>query len=303
MNYAKTEVAKLVVSYTKKGKIADKQFVDKVLSLLVNAINVNDFVLKREFEVEEELLGGYDCFTKTIYIDMNKLYDHINYKLTAEKNNGLSNSDYELLLKYNLSFVNTIAHEIFHALQYKMVFENKQNIETELLKLSFEHNLMVLSSSVNNGYLTETEVEFVMLLGQLEKDIVYLDALPSERMACINASKVERDISFLASDHENIKDYTQVKYKMELIRGFLNGNCPSAYIMAVHNKLRNRYGFSQDLPETLKENEEKCINLAKANKLFQEDKFYYGLYVPDEELKPKIKEINALTRKLTNKTS
>ena len=300
MDYAKNRIARLVADYTKQRRIADQYFVDQVLTLLVNALSVNDFVLNIKYDVDQDLLGAYDLFTKTVHIDIERLNNHINDKLKKEIFNGIRSSEIDLLLKYNLAFVNAIAHEVYHALQYKKVFFNQELLETKLLRLSFEHNLMVYSMESNEKYLTDDEVEYILMLGKLEEEPVYLDALPSERNAFISASKLEKDVATIIGQHDRVQEYLKLKYQTEQIRGYLNGNCPTAYVMSVHNKLKNAYGLSSSLPERLHENEVICQNIADGLDLSLEDRFYYGFYVNDEELRPRIDSINTLTRKITN---
>ena len=300
MDYAKHKIAKLIVDYSNKGLIPDKAFVDEVINLIVNALNIKEYVLDRSFSAEKDLLGGYDCFSRTVYIDMDRLITHVNGKLDTENNNGIINTEEERLLKYNLCFVNTIAHELYHALQYKTVFSNKNSVESELLKLSFEHNLMVFSSEINNKMLTKDEVNYITTLGDLEDEFLYLNALPSERMACIDASKVEKDIANIVNRKQKIKDYYKIKHELEKTRGYLHGNCPTAYILTAHNKLRNAFGIGNGLSESLDENEKLCINTAKLYDMSLEDRFYYGLYVKEDELNPRLDEINKLTLGLIN---
>ena len=300
MDYAKHKIAKIIMDYSSRGLIPDKKFVDEVLNLLIKALNIEGYVLNREFYAEKDRLGAYDCFSRTVYIDMDKIVTHINSKLDTEINNGIRNTKEERIIKYNLSFVNIIAHELYHALQYKTVFSNKRSVESELLKLSFEPNMIIFSSEVNNRILTKDEIDYITTLEAKENDEHYLNALPSERMACIDASKVEKDIAAIVTNNPKINDYQNVTYEIEKLRGYLNHLCPTAYILTIINQLRNAYGITNGLSEKMKDNEQICINIANMYDMSLEDKLYYGLYITEEEYHNRFSNLASLTLKLKN---
>ena len=54
MEQLKNELAKLVYDYSINRKYADKKFVDKALTLCINAFDINDYVRKPLVTLTEE---------------------------------------------------------------------------------------------------------------------------------------------------------------------------------------------------------------------------------------------------------
>ena len=104
----------------------------------------------------------------------------------------------------------------------------------------------------------------------------------------------------LVSDCKRLHDYQEIKYKLEMIRGYEHGNCPTAYILSAHSMLRNAYNLSSGHEEGLSENEKTCKAVARQLWLSLNDRLYYGLYVTSDELNPIINDIAILTRKMKN---
>ena len=299
MENALNEIAKLVADYTSNQKFADQNFVDKVITILVNALGINNYVTNNNYSCENNLLGSYDFFSKTISIDMDRVYMHILSKQEEEYQNGINLLD-DRILRFNLLFANLIAHEAYHALQYKKAFSDSYGLETDLFQISFEHNILLFNCLSKFRAPSEDEGSFILKLGELEENKMYLDALPSERIACIDASVVEKEVAKLVSDCKRLHDYQEIKYKLEMIRGYEYGKCPTAYIMSVHSMLRNAYNLSSGHEERLSENEAACKEVASQLGLSLNDRLYYGLYVTSDELNPITNDIVILTRKLKN---
>ena len=202
MKNFESKLAKLVHDYSIKGKVADENFAYKVLELCLENYNISDYV--KEFKLNKKDIplkyqGGYNISGKLLVVDIEELVNKTLEELFLDRINGIETTPYLNLVKINTTIVNVIVHEINHACQYKKCLEGKEDIEKNLLELSFQKNLSIIRneeiSSQKAGYYTLLDME-------LDREICYI-ALPSERMA---------NITGLTTVHNICKDLPE-KYK------------------------------------------------------------------------------------------
>ena len=295
------QLAKLIVDYSKKKRCPDANFINKAIGILVDYCKVKNYLNDAYFaDLNGEFLCGYDFYEKRIYVDYNKLISTILQSIDMEKEVGvLSTTDY-FYYKMGLFVLDSVAHELFHAKQYKKVDKKQEDLEKELLEISFEGNLLISSANKEGRLLTPDEVYFINQLSKADTNPKYHDTVPSERMAQIDSLRLGSDVSTVIEIPE-LKDYADLRLEKAKINGYKELDCPSAHILSFHNKLKNSCGLTKDAEEDYNKNVLHFEEQALAMKASDEDRFYYGLLI-DEDLytKEAIKH-NALVRKLIEK--
>ena len=301
MQNAREQLAKLVYDYSKAKKFANAAFINKVIEILVSyydAIGYLDNAYIANLK-DGEMLCGYDFFNRALYIDNDKLLSFTLDVLNEEKVLGLVNPS-DIYLRVNLSYINSIAHEIIHARQFKRSCDKGQDLEQELLRLSFSNRFMLLQSDIDHRRLSPREEEFVSAINMLEKDRLYYGALPSERMAHIGSMKLALDVSE-SCDIEGLQDYSRLKYENGKLMGFLDGDCPSAYVLTCQNRLRNSLGLSLNAEESYDANRMYYLIKASNLGLGTEEKIHYGLPLRRFEVEKQAEKVNDMIRKLVDK--
>jgi hypothetical protein len=301
MKNIEEEIAKLIFKYAHNKRSADTAFINKLIELLIEYYKVEGYVNDAYLsDLQGEYLCAYDFYEKRIFIDYEKLFSEVMKSVEEEKKAGvLVTSDY-IYHKICLFFLNSIAHELYHAKQYKRVDKRKNDLEKELLKLSFEGNLLIKQAEKEGRKLNPTEVQFVTSLGKAETIPGYYNALPSERMAQISTLKLGSIISKILNN-KDLTDYSDLKVEKSKMVGYMEGECPSAYILSYHNKLKNFLGLTTDAEENYDLNMLHFEEIAQKLQVSDEDRFYHGLCVSEDLPKNQIDKYNKMVKKLVDK--
>ena len=297
------ELAILVYDYSKAKKIADINFLDKVIEKLVSFYNVDDYLLATYLAdvPTKDFLCAYDYYEKVLFIDHDSLYYHITKLFDQEKNNGISTAPEDLYYKINISFISVIANNVVRAKQYKKVDRKDDDLETELLTMSLESIIKTIEAGELGSKLSSNERKYIDSINTVKEDNIYLMALPSQRMANINATKVSSDISNILTVSSDLKTYMKLRNEREKKSGYENGDCPSAYILSVHNRLKNNCGLTTEAEESYDVNRKYYLNKINECGLGLDDILYYGLPLSNENYDLVNKKINVLTRKIVDK--
>ena len=272
-------LAKLVYDYTIASKLADEAFIDQAAANLIKAFNLDDMVCQISHNKKGDLIASYDYLNKELNFNLAAIYKNTRVNLKNEAMLGFINLKEDEIYKINLSYINVVAHEIFHAIQYSKIPFDKDDIESRLLKLSFDDVLLVIN---NNGNVSREQAKYVSIIRDLESKDSYRMNIPSERMASIDAARVVKAVSSFICDKPYINNYLDYNLELAKYNGYQEYNCPTAYVMAVLNSLKNVLELDYYLPESLEENEDICRELAYKYELSLEDKLYYGMFINDE---------------------
>ena len=301
MKNHKEQLAKLIVDYSKKKRCPDDIFINKVIGILVDYCKVQNYLNDAYFaDLNGEFLCGYDFYEKRMYVDYKKLLNTILESIDLEKEAGvLPTLDY-FYYKMGLFVLDSVAHELFHAKQYKKVDKKQDDLEKELLEMSFEGNLLIKKATGEGRLLTPDEVYFISQLSTADTNPKYHDTVPSERMAQIDSLRLGSDVSSIMAIPE-LKDYADLRLEKAKIKGFKDIDCPSAHILSFHNKLKNMCGLTKDAEEDYDANILHFEEQALAMKATDEDRFYYGLLIDEDTYTKEAIKHNALVRKLVDK--
>lgn len=184
-------ILKIIYDKTNDNKILDLKDIEKILEDLVVEKRLNDYILNISVQqIRSNNLASYSTYTKkiTIYTEM------INQMIKDIEKNILNINVFEVTLYKNLLILQTLLHEVEHANQQKIAY-NDNTLEALVIRLSY---------LVNNRY----------------DDNLY-EYCPEERLAEI---KTFEEISILVS-HINKKlitlpDIIEMEKLKRQLRGY-----------------------------------------------------------------------------------
>lgn len=184
------KVLKIIYNKSINNKIIDINDIDKILELLINEKQLNNYVLNIDVQsIRSNNLASYSSHSKKITI-----YSYtIELMLKNIENNILNISDFEKILYKNLSLLQVLLHEIEHANQERIAYiEN--TLESFILRMAY---------TVDNSYF-ESLYEYS----------------PQERLAEI---KSYREVISLVSYIKNKLNKLPLILEMNELQRFLRG--------------------------------------------------------------------------------
>ena len=130
---------KVIYDKTINNKILDLKDIEKILELLVIDKCLNDYILNINVQhIRSNNLASYSNYTKKITIYTEK----IEQMVKDIKKDILNTNNFETMLYINLSILQVLLHEVEHANQQKIAY-NENSLEAFIIRLSF---------LVTNGY-------------------------------------------------------------------------------------------------------------------------------------------------------
>lgn len=209
------EILKLVYNYTYNGKIVDRQYIDKLIEIVVKNRELNKYVTEVHFnndypENNENgiVTAGYNMYFKYIQINVNAVNEIIsNY----ECYNSLFNTFEEKMFK-NLIITQMILHELEHAYQNKILDSKEDSVENRLIKTSLSFvkalkNPKFLNMLNEDGITDEDFKNYAAIQREIYKKYYIFD--PIERMAEIYSTAI------VLKTLEEIKEYIPNLYGYE----------------------------------------------------------------------------------------
>ena len=284
------KIAKLIYDYSINKKFADNNFTETVISLCINTLNINDYVMKHDIISLEEGCAFYSINKKSILIDITSIKNLSLNKIESDSINDIQTSDMEMYTKVNLKVVYMILHELTHAYQYKKCLEGNNDLEKALLELSLESNLVQLRKEK----ISNQKAMFYTKQQEFYQNHLYYLTIPSERMANINALKFVYDTSmYLPNDlNKNITIYNEASLLTGKIITYDNSS-PTAYFISINEQLKKYLGFPYGETD-IDIIEEKYIN----KDLSLDERLYLGLPIEKEEKQELLEKIKILKNKL-----
>lgn len=222
----------LLYEYSKRGKNVDKEFINKVIKVMIIERDLNDYIKRVRFKNLSSCKinhGGkntpmaYNAYTKEILIDNNNI---ILFQKMLEK--LIQFGGFDKILSINAMLTQALLHEIEHANQSK-----KSVIRNE----EFENLLLSVSCHVDNEFFKERKISQLLILKkgiylnpqlyhnlglQQRLNIQFNTSVPIERMANIHSAQEVNDMLVQISKNECIENVTSLFNS--LLAGFqLNG--------------------------------------------------------------------------------
>ena len=132
-------ILKIIYNKTINNKILNLKDIEKILELLVIEKCLNDYILNINVQlIRSNNLASYSNYTKKITI----YTETIEQMVKDIENNILNTNNFETTLYKNLSILQILLHEVEHANQQKIAY-NDNTLEALIIRLSY---------LVNNGY-------------------------------------------------------------------------------------------------------------------------------------------------------
>lgn len=237
-------ILKIIYDKTVDNKTLDLKDIEKILEVLVVEKRLNDYILNINVQqIRGNNLASYSTYTKkiTIYTEM------ISQMVKDIGKNILNVNEFEEMLYKNLLILQTLLHEVEHANQQKIAY-NDNTLEALIIRLSY---------LVNNGYdddlyeycpeerLAEIKTfdEIFILVNHINKKLIILPDI-------IETEKLKRQLR--GYHYKNnfvtvpIVDYFMVGNKRELLDIFdLSDACLKDYAL----NDRFKYGFPISINE------------------------------------------------------
>lgn len=251
-------ILKIVYDKSIQNKILNINDIDKILELLVFNKCLSDYVLNIDIQpIRSNNLASYSSYTKNITI-YTKTVDQM---IKDIEKSILITNDLEILIYKNLSILQILLHEIEHANQQKIAY-NENSLEALIIRLSY---------LVSNTY----------------GDRLY-EYCPEERFAEIKSfEELLLMINYLDKKANNLSEILNVQKLQRLLRGYHYINCSVASPLNTYFTIANR-------PDLLN-----CLNL-KTNLLEEKMKFGFSISV-DEYKKSMNNLILSLNKNFKNK--
>ncbi len=126
-------ILRIIYDKSIKNKIIDIKDIDKILELLINKKQLNNYILNIEVQpIRSNNLASYSSYTKNITI-YTKTIDQMIQNI---EKNILIDNDLEISLYKNLSLLQVLLHEIEHANQQKIA-NNENSLEALIIRMSY----------------------------------------------------------------------------------------------------------------------------------------------------------------------
>ena len=274
---------RLLFNYAKIGKLADQEFYEELVDIMVEHKDISSYVngIDLSYEVSEEFDSGvtayYDIHSRKIYI----------YELPIWKQSKLIEknpkyfSDFEKSIYKNIILAKNILHELEHANQRRIVI-SEDTLESHILRLS--------EFSLNNYekrayFKMDDEKQGIKYIRKLKaiKEKNYEENYkhcPKERLAEIKShQEIVQVLSCMSEYTSNLIDYEKINIFRSMYNGYEDVFSPTIY-----------YIEENGTPEVLNEfdwytkKNDKTLELCKKKYGF-DDRLKYGLPLDKKENK------------------
>lgn len=296
------QILKLIYDYSKNNRIIDKKYIDNVINIMVNFLDVNNYVSKLNFKNSEEnennklnikinnksdfKLLGYNFISQEINCYKDKISEMYQYF-----NNLNLDTDKNLYSKTTLC-TQSILHELYHVDQKRKIKE-ENDTESKILDLAVglsdkEFLLEMNNNELNNDNEKAKKLSLLMIRMMLYMENYKYD--PHERMAEIDSYKlIKKIISSINLPDTN--EYIEDKLLKNLIGAYQGDGAfsPTIKFISEMDKLYKRDSLTTfdwyDIDKEI------CLNKSISQYSF-EQRIRYGL--PIEE-NPKLKLLKKLS--------
>lgn len=222
------EILKLVYDYSKNGKLADRDFILKLITIVVEHKTLNSYIRRLKMcnkptnEENELHLAEYSMCEKEIVVNLTGLDNYL--KICYGKYSEMFNN-IEKLFYGNLIVSQVILHELEHADQNKKFDSNDMDTETRLIKISLREVKLLKDPEalfdvyIKMGLTPQEVICYFQRKKQLYKE--YYDYNPIERLAQIRAYKTITDsICSLKDRLPNLYELEYASYIKNLLAGY-----------------------------------------------------------------------------------
>ena len=134
------EIIKLIYDYSINKRLADNDFINRIIEIVSRERNLDKYVKDVEFSSisSKSACGCYNPLLRKIVINP----EAIEHAIEKTAKYDCLFSDIEQYMLRNVTIARIVLHELEHATQYKSVHNRKdKSLETELLKVCYNFEL------------------------------------------------------------------------------------------------------------------------------------------------------------------
>ena len=207
-------IAKLIWDYKSIGKEIDKDYVERVVEIVKNARNLQNFIKYVQFTDRKDTIWGlasYEAAWKMLHVNLNKTKKE--QDLTYSK----TNMDFEnKKMGYYLENTKDLLHALEHAEQCKRCMEKEKSMEARILDISYNQIFGRWERFRENHYTSKLLVDLTKVYSMRHITIhnAYRSIAPFERLAEIKAIEDEETLADVL-DYPVLTDYASYK-KLEM---------------------------------------------------------------------------------------
>lgn len=261
-------ILKLIYEYSIRFKPIDRDFVEKLVGIVIGKKQLQDYVKGIHYdlsEVKEEYgkvrVACYDVLDRVISVNIDAMNEYlVNFD---ERYSDIFNRDEQLFYKNEL-FTQAILHELEHANQNKKynVVTDLGNTEKILIEMalrtsySLKDPKMFFNNLMSNGYSEEQIMKWME--EEVKKVKTFYEVNPIERLAEIRSyDTLANSLNPLSGELPNLYDYMYFNYLNSLISGYeYDGNQLIAPTVAYINGMNftnewPRFTFYDSEPKTM----------------------------------------------------
>lgn len=223
------DILELIYNYSINAKLADPNFVDKLVEIIVNHKNLNEYVKDIHFYEGEQLmennkiqLASYNIVDRFMAFNVATIREYLEI---YGRNYSSYFSDVEQMFYNNLLISHIILHELEHADQNKKYNSAIHNTENTLIRIAFRGSylfkdpLVCFKELTNMGY-TLSQID-IMLKQRRNLYKEYYNYNPTERLADIKSyNTLAKSLSHLKKQMPNLYEYEYINYMKSLISGY-----------------------------------------------------------------------------------
>lgn len=282
------DILDVIFDYSLKQKYLDQNAIEKIVKAYIKEFNIDIISKVNVYRKFELLFGNYTvgCYADD-YIDI--YYSRI---MTSIRSNDFKtdfDDEYKLsilegFLRRNLYILQKICHELEHAIQAQIAFQEPTNLEEKLIKIE---NFYLDHIGVNKIVFNIKDIE-EFLSESSEDKVTFLDEI-KYKLACFRENKIydsNYDISLL----ERLADLDSLKKIYDMCES-IKSEIPNLYILIdkiIHERKLRDYDTSFISPTT-----EFFINITGERQFYfpdyvdmsLEERLRLGLPVYNKELK------------------
>lgn len=242
------DIAKVIYNHVKQNKQLDFWFLDKIVEIIVDAEELNDWVWLSMFEScdkkDEHSIAFYRYDIRQLSVRTPETIQSMidKYNLCPK----FIHSNDKIYFTY-LFILQILSHELVHATQYKDFFENKkQGLEKEILGLSLTPATIL--ERQNKTELSKDELSLLYSKHRKHKLLYekYYDYAPEERQAYILSLIMMNEVAKILKIG-SIELYAQENLQEMMLKGYnLICKSPTLYYL-------KKIGYDIDILEKLVE--------------------------------------------------
>lgn len=237
-------ILRIIYDKTINNKILNFKDIEKILELLVIEKCLNEYILNINVQpIRSNNLASYSNYTKkiTIYTEM------VKQMVKDIKNNILNTNNFETILYINLSILQILLHEVEHANQQKIAY-NDNTLEALIIRMSYLVN-NVYDEKIYE-YCPEERLAEIKSFEEINNLISYINKDLTSLPDILKTEKLKRQLRgyHYKNDCINIPivDYFSYGNKQELLAGIdLTSNVIKNYTLSE----RFKYGFPISIDE------------------------------------------------------